>query len=181
LLVACFAWAMMIGMDSPRRGWVRVEGLSEEELHGRRARLEALIADQDEQHARAHRETFGHVTVATVLRTVMPLSGWIFEWRGDGYSRAYAPDDTDDASDDDNWSPWVGDDAGYSSAAELEPGDSPEATWWLHWGEVHEHDRVACWLADDRDVPDFYWERSRPTQSRVISDPEERVSAMPVA
>lgn len=53
----------------------------------------------------------------------------------------------------DQWGPWQGPSIALSVEFEAIPGDRPDPTWRLVWGEVYPGDVVECWLADNTDVP----------------------------
>ena len=78
----------------------------------------------------------------------MPTSGYTFEWMRTQY-RALHPDGGNDAS---GWTHWGASGGSISSHGEAAPGDRPDPTWWITWGECQSDDDVSVWRADNADV-----------------------------
>lgn len=149
-------------MSDAAHGWMGWANISAEERARRVAEAERAHQAEEQRRQLEHRAVFGEGAMTlSVSRITMPLSGRSFWWRSDGYLATMSAAELAEwdagrlGADDpepDQWGPWQGPSIGTSVEFEAIPGDRPDPTWWLVWGEVYPGDVVECWLADNTDV-----------------------------
>lgn len=129
-------------------GWFRPGGLSRRQPAERDATYRIQERVEERQAERERRILFGAPVDSIVSTVRMMLSGWVFDWRADGYFRSASPEQVADRVSAD-WIGWSGSSAGITSTGQAHPGDYPYPTWWQSWGQARPDEQVACRLADD--------------------------------